>query len=153
MIEGVATKQLKVIRDSRGYLMEMLRCDDRDFFEKFGQVYLSVCNPGVAKAWHWHRHQTDHFVIVKGNAKVVLYDRREDSTTHGETQEFEMGEANPTLLVIPRGVAHGFKALDGEPAYLINVPDECYNYQEPDEHRLAFDDPTIGYDWGVEHGG
>ena len=41
MIEGVKVKRLKVIPDERGLLMEMMR-DDDEFFQKFGQVYLSV---------------------------------------------------------------------------------------------------------------
>ena len=68
MIQGVATKTLKVIADERGYLMEMMRSDD-PFFQKFGQCYLSVVYPGVVKGWHYHEKQTDHFVIVKGMAK------------------------------------------------------------------------------------
>ena len=48
MIQGVETKKLKVVTDDRGYLMEMLRCDD-NLFKKFGQVYLSVCNPDIVK--------------------------------------------------------------------------------------------------------
>jgi dTDP-4-dehydrorhamnose 3,5-epimerase len=59
-IEGVIVKKLRVIPDERGFLMEMLRCDD-DFFKAFGQVYLSVAYPGVVKGWHYHKHQTDHF--------------------------------------------------------------------------------------------
>ncbi len=72
-IEGVAVKPLRVIPDERGWLMEMLRCDD-DIFQKFGQVYVTVCYPSVVKAWHYHKLQTDYFVVVKGMAKVVLYD-------------------------------------------------------------------------------
>ena len=105
MIQGVEIKNLKVITDNRGFLMEMLRCDD-PIFEKFGQVYLSVCNPSIVKGWHYHKKQTDHFVIVKGNAKVVMYDIREDSPTKGEIQEVFMGEKNPILLKIPTFVLH-----------------------------------------------
>ncbi|MFV2082767.1 MAG: dTDP-4-dehydrorhamnose 3,5-epimerase, partial [bacterium] len=38
MIEGVKVKELKVIPDERGRLMEMLRSDD-DIYSQFGQVY------------------------------------------------------------------------------------------------------------------
>ena len=44
MIDGVKTKDLRVIPDERGLLMEMLRCDD-EIFQQFGQVYLSVVYP------------------------------------------------------------------------------------------------------------
>ena len=151
MISGVQTKKLKVIPDQRGLLMEMMRSDD-PFFQKFGQVYLSVCKPGYAKAWHYHKIQTDHFVIVKGNARVALYDGREDSPTRGETNDFEIGEKNSMLILIPPGVYHGYTALGDEPAYLVNTPTEPYNYKTPDEFRASFDDPKIGYDWGVTDG-
>jgi dTDP-4-dehydrorhamnose 3,5-epimerase len=82
MIHGVLTKLLKVIPDERGWLMEMLR-DDDPFYQRFGQVYLTVVYPEVVKGWHYHKKQTDHFVVVKGMSKVVLYDSREDSPTKG----------------------------------------------------------------------
>ncbi len=151
MIDGAVVKQLKVIPDERGYLMEMLRSDD-PVFERFGQSYVTACYPGVVKGWHYHRKQTDHFVCVKGMAKVVLYDSRETSPTHGQVQEFFMGERNPILLKIPRLVMHGFKAVGTETALIINFPTELYNYQEPDEYRVAWDSPDIPYDWGAKNG-
>ena len=151
MIEGVRTKRLKVIADERGFLMEMLR-DDDEFFQKFGQVYLSVVYPGVVKGWHYHRRQTDHFVIVKGMAKVVLYDTREGSKTKAEINEFFMGEQNPILLVIPPLVLHGMKGIGTEAAYLINTPTEHYIYDDPDEFRVPHDSPDVPYDWKRKDG-
>ena len=89
MIQDVVVKPLKVIADERGYLMEMLRVDD-PFFQSFGQVYCSVAYPGVVKGWHYHKVQWDHFVIVSGMMKVVLYDMRPDAKTRGEVNEFFM---------------------------------------------------------------
>ena len=48
MIKGVVVKQLRVIPDERGSLMEILRFDD-ELFEKFGQVYMTTTYPGVVK--------------------------------------------------------------------------------------------------------
>src|SRR3989338_2650495 len=152
MIHGVEIKKLKVISDNRGFLMEMLRCDDV-IFEKFGQVYLSVCNPKIVKGWHYHKKQTDNFVIVKGNAKVVLYDMREDSPTKGELQEVFMGGDNPVLLKIPTFVLHGMTPADDNPIYLVNCPTEPYDYKTPDEFRISFKSKDIPYDWGMEEGG
>ena len=152
MIDGVEIKNLKVVKDNRGFLMEMLRCDD-SIFEKFGQVYLSVCNSNIVKGWHYHKKQTDHFVIVNGNAKVVLYDMQENSRTKGEIQEVFMGENNPVLLKIPTFVLHGMTPADDNPIYLINCPTEPYNYKNPDEFRIDFKSRDIPYDWGLEEGG
>ena len=54
MIEGVATKPLRVFPDERGRLMEILR-DDDELFDRFGQVYMTTVYPGVVKAWHFHK--------------------------------------------------------------------------------------------------
>ena len=146
MIDGVHVKPLKVIPDERGFLYEMLRTDD-PFFQQFGQCYLTAVYPGVVKGWHWHKRQTDHFVCVKGMAKVVLYDRREDSPTHGEVNEFFMGERNPILLVIPRGVLHGMKGVGTETAMIINLPTHPYNHDRPDEYRVDPHDNDVPYSW------
>ena len=151
MIDGVRVKRLKVIPDERGMLMEMLR-DDDEFFQKVGQVYLSMVYPGVVKGWHYHKKQTDHFVFVKGMAKVVLYDDREGSGTRGEVNEYFMGEQNPILLVIPPLVLHGMKGIGTEPAYLINIPTEHYTYAEPDEFRVDPNSPEIPYRWERKDG-
>ena len=151
MIDGVKLKRLKVIPDERGMLMEMLR-DDDEIFQKFGQVYLSVVYPGVVKGWHYHKKQTDHFVFVKGMAKVALYDGRQGSKTHREVNEFFMGEQSPILLVIPPSVLHGMKGVGVEPAYLINIPTEHYVYDEPDEFRVDPHSPDIPYRWDRKDG-
>src|SRR5512136_521700 len=145
MIDGVEIKKLRLIPDERGFLMELLRSDD-PLFKKFGQVYLSVVYPGVIKGWHFHKVQTDFIAVIKGMAKVVLYDRRESSPTSGAVQELFMGELNPTLIRIPPLVLHGLKGIGAEPAYFINCPTELYNYEQPDEFRVDPYDPKIPYD-------
>jgi dTDP-4-dehydrorhamnose 3,5-epimerase len=151
MIDGVKVKELKVMPDERGLLMEMFRSDDPDF-QKFGQVYVTMVYPGVVKAWHYHKKQTDHFVCVGGMAKVVLHDTREGSTTKGETNEFVIGWQRQRMVIIPNGVYHGFTPVGTEPAFIVNVPTELYNYNDPDEFRLPADDPSIGYDWSPKNG-
>jgi len=145
-IEGVRVKPLEVHCDERGWLFEILRCDE-EIFQKFGQVYLTAAYPGVVKAWHMHRRQTDYFCCVAGMIKLVLCDRREGSPTKGTIEEFFAGERNPILVVIPPGVAHGFKCISGEPALVINVPTEPYNAAEPDEVRFPAHGGEIDYDW------
>ena len=82
LIAEVVVKPLRLIPDARGFLTEMLRADWPEF-ERFAQAYVTAAYPGVYKAWHRHRLQTDHFVCVHGMARVVLYDPREDSPTRG----------------------------------------------------------------------
>lgn len=153
MINGVKIKELKVLPDDRGFLMEMLRNDD-EVFDKFGQVYMTGVKRGVAKGWHYHKIQDDHFVCVSGKALVVLYDAREGSSTKGEVQEFILSEPTTEgehiLVKIPNGVYHGFTAVDCDEARIVNIPTQKYNYDEPDEHRCAWDCDEVPYKWPKE---
>ena len=151
MIDGVKVKQLRVIADERGRLMEILRADDPEFI-KFGQVYMTTVRPGVVKAWHSHKKQTDAMAVVAGMAKIVLYDGRKDSPTHGEVNEFFVGEHNPILVQIPSGVHHGMKGVGEREAIIINTVTEPYNRDEPDEFRLDPHDNDIPYDWALKEG-
>lgn len=151
LIHGVRTKPLKVIPDERGRLMEILRADD-DLFIQFGQAYVTAAYPGVVKAWHYHRHQIDHFMVLKGMMKVVLYDARPESPTHNTINEFFMGDHNPLLLQIPNLVYHGFKCIGETEALVLNLPTEVYNYDDPDEYRVDPHDNDIPYDWSRKDG-
>ncbi len=151
MIEGVKIKKLKVIPDERGRLMEILRRDE-EIFQRFGQVYMTTTYPGVIKAWHYHKIQTDNIAVVKGMLKVALYDPREGSSTRGEVDEFFIGEHNPLLIQVPPQVYHGWKCIGQQEAIVINCPTEPYNYKDPDEYRLPFDTDQIPYDWAIKMG-
>jgi dTDP-4-dehydrorhamnose 3,5-epimerase len=150
-IDGVRTKPLKLIPDERGWLMEILRCDDGELFVKFGQVYLSATYPGVVKAWHYHEKQIDNFACIAGMVKLVLIDTRPQSPTTGVINEFFVGVQNPMLVQVPNLVYHGWKCIGRDTAMVINVPTEPYHYAQPDEYRLAPHD-SLPYDWARRDG-
>jgi len=135
--------------------MEILRCDDA-CFERFGQMYMTTNYPGIVKAWHFHKIQTDNVCCLKGMIKIALYDARGDSSTKGKINEFFIGEHNPMLVKIPAGVYHGWKCISDEESIVVSAPTEPYNYQQPDEYRLPPDTNEIPYDWilapGKRHG-
>lgn len=131
--------------------MEILRSDE-ELFDKFGQVYMTTTYPGIIKAWHLHKLQTDNIAVLKGMLKLALYDDREGSPTRGEANEFFIGEHNPVLVQVPKDVYHGWKCVSETEAIVINIPTHVYNYKEPDEHRLPYNTDKIPYDWDVKHG-
>ena len=151
LIDSVIVKNLRVIPDERGRLMEILRNDD-PFFQKFGQVYMTTNYPGVVKAWHAHKMQTDHVACVSGMVKLVLFDGRENSPTYQKINEFFIGIHNPKLIVIPPGVYHGWKCISKEESVVVNIPNQVYNYSNPDEIREPIDAEFIPYDWEVKMG-
>ena len=100
-VEGVKIKKLRVLSDDRGRLMEILRCDDELFFQ-FGQIYITTTYPGLVKAWHLHKRQTDNVACIHGMIKVALYDPREKSPTFKEINQFYLGVQIPSSFRSPR---------------------------------------------------
>ncbi|MCK9614331.1 MAG: dTDP-4-dehydrorhamnose 3,5-epimerase family protein [Candidatus Omnitrophica bacterium] len=146
MIKGVGIKKLKVNYDTRGHLMEILRRDDK-IFKRFGQVYITTANPGVVKAWHYHKLQDDYFCCVFGKMRLALYDARKKSETYGKVMNFELGLNNPKLVKIPKGVYHGFKCISDVAAIVVNTPTLPYNKKKPDEYRVDAFNNDIPYNW------
>ncbi|EIT84616.1 dTDP-4-dehydrorhamnose 3 5-epimerase-like protein [Fictibacillus macauensis ZFHKF-1] len=150
MIEGVIVKKLVRHCDDRGYFTELVR-DDESLLARFGQASLSLSYPGVIKAFHYHEHQDDVWFFPSGNAQVVLYDLRENSVTKGETSVFYMGEDHPIVVLIPKGVAHGYRVLGNVPATILYFTTSSYNPDAPDEKRIPWDDPLINFDWSTKN--
>jgi dTDP-4-dehydrorhamnose 3,5-epimerase len=150
-IDGVKMKPLRLVADERGWLMELLRVDEADLFTSFGQVYVSATYPGVVKGWHYHRRQVDNFACVAGMVKLVLIDTRVGSPTEGTVNEFVIGVLNPMLIQVPNLVYHGWKCISVEPSLVVNVPNEPYHRDAPDEYRLE-PHGTLPYDWSRKDG-
>ncbi|MDD5110906.1 MAG: dTDP-4-dehydrorhamnose 3,5-epimerase family protein [Patescibacteria group bacterium] len=126
--------------------MEVVREDER-LLSHFGQTTFTVTHPGSIKAFHWHKKQDDVWFVASGHALVVLYDQREDSPTFRQTETITAGTDDYKVIVIPAGVVHGFKVLGDEPVYLFYHTTVSYQAKAPDEERIPYDDPTIGFDW------
>lgn len=152
-IDGVKIKKLKRIDDERGFLMEILR-DDDETFNKFGQVYVTACNPGYVKGWHLHKIQTDNFAVVSGKARILLCDKREESETYNECMEIiTSAEENQVLVTVPPGVLHGWECIGNEQLLVVNAPTHHYNYENPDEYRVDPFDNDITVRWNNKKGG
>src|SRR5262245_48599129 len=97
MIDGVVVKTASVHADDRGTLVEVVR-DDEPVFREVRQTTYTLAYPGVVKAFHWHRRQWDVWFFASGMAQVVLFDLRETSPTHGQTQVLYMGARHPLVV-------------------------------------------------------
>jgi len=150
MIEGVVVKECVVHSDDRGVLIEILR-DDEPVFREVKQSTFTLAYPGVIKAFHWHRRQWDVWFFVSGMAQVVMHDLRRSSATAGRTDVLYMGDRRPLVVAIPPLVAHGYRVLGAERCGLIYHTTEHYDPADPDEERIAHDDPRIGFDWRTKH--
>tara|TARA_B100001057_G_C22307303_1_gene740659 strand:+ start:109 stop:543 length:435 start_codon:yes stop_codon:yes gene_type:complete len=144
MIDGVKITPLKQIKDERGKIMHMLRSDSK-IFENFGEIYFSTVNPGFIKAWHLHKEATLNYVCVKGKVKLVLYDDRKKSSTHGKFQELTLSPEDYFLTTIPPLIWNGFKSLDKSESIIANCISLPHN--EKEMVRKDQTDNYFKYNW------
>jgi dTDP-4-dehydrorhamnose 3,5-epimerase len=152
LIEGVRAVPLSVWPDDRGYFLEILRCGQglaREFPSATTQVSATLSYPGTIKAFHYHLRQYDCWTPVAGMLQVALADLRPESPTFGIKNTLYLGSLRPWQVLIPPGVAHGYKVIGHDPALLVYVTSRFYDVG--DEGRVAHDDPRLNYDWAVQH--
>jgi len=164
-IDDVKVKTFKKWCDPRGYFIEQLKRGDLDdegniFIPEqttFAQMSRSLAYarggnpPELIKAFHWHKKQWDYWDVVQGNARVVLVDLRPESGTCGRIQTLILGENAPAMVAIPPLVAHGYQILDLRDLLLNYYVTEPYDPAAPDEGRIAWNDPRIGFDWTIQN--
>ncbi len=150
MIQDVKIKPIKKFSDDRGFFAEIIK-EGEDTFQTVKQTSYTETHPGVIKAFHWHKKQWDVWFVVRGMAQVVLHDLRPESLTKGETQVIYAGQDNQCLISIPPGVAHGYRVLGNEKVCLFYHTSEAYDSTEPDEERIDYNDPQIGFDWTTKN--
>lgn len=151
LIDGVRVSPRDLWPDDRGHFLEVARLGRglaSGFDSASTQVSASASYPGTIKAFHYHVHQTDLWVPCQGMLQAALVDLRDASPTFGRRNTFYVGTLRPWQLLIPPGVAHGYKVIGDGPAVLAYVTDRFYD--PSDEGRLPYDDPRIAYDWETQ---
>jgi dTDP-4-dehydrorhamnose 3,5-epimerase len=151
LIEGVRIEPIALWPDDRGHFLEVLRVG-RGLAARFPaestQVSATLTNPGVVKAFHYHLRQFDCWTAVNGMLQVALADMRTNSPTYGQRNTMYVGAMRPWQILIPPGVAHGYKVISREPAMLVYVTSRFYD--PADELRLPYDDANVAYDWETQ---
>ena len=150
-IEGLKIITPTVFGDERGYFMETYNYKDyaaAGIDMEFVQDNQSMSTKGVLRGLHFQINypQTKLVRVIKGAVFDVAVDLRKGSATYGKWYGVELTEENKKQFLIPRGFAHGFLVRS-------EVAEFCYKcddfYHPNDEGGLAWNDPTIGIDWGV----
>ena len=136
-ISGLQIFELGNVLTRSGFMTEIFRTDWPVVGISVRQVNWVQLNPGAVTDWHAHAGQTDHLVGVSGTIKLALWDGREDSPTKGTTEIVRMGSLRPVLVVVPSGVWHGLRNESGKAAGYINVIDQLYHHERPDNWRLS----------------
>jgi len=141
MIDGVIIKELNQFKDERGWLAELWRRDETDYAP--AMAYVSRTEQDIIRGPHEHRAQSDYFVFSgPGTFELYLWENREGRERYREREVLTVGEENPTLVIVPPGVVHGYKCVRG-PAFSINLANTLYKgegkKEEVDEIRWEKD--------------
>jgi dTDP-4-dehydrorhamnose 3,5-epimerase len=140
-LKGVKTYELNILPDERGFFAEALRKNWKELLEEewVTQANISYSYPNIVRAWHKHqRGQTDYFLVLKGAMKICAY---EEET--GKMAEVIASGEKPTLVRIPGKYLHGTRTVSNEPSLTVYFVTRLYDYQNPDETRRPWNDPTI----------
>lgn len=131
MIDGVIIKKLETFGDSRGWLMEIFRQDE--FEHEPVMAYVSETKPGVIRGPHEHKNQSDFFAFLSGEFILYLWDNRQGAANYRQLEKIEVGEKNPSLVIVPPGVVHAYKCVSDQSGIIINLPNQLYKGKDKKE--------------------
>ena len=140
-IEGVVIEKLIKFSDERGFLVETFRKDNLSDDLQPVMSYVSYTRPGIARGPHEHLKQIDIFCFMgPGNFRIKLWDNRKESKTYKFYMEIVGGKDNPIRVIVPPGVAHGYRNISPEAdGMVLNYSDKLYRgwdrKEEVDEIR------------------
>jgi len=157
---GVKVFSPKINNDERGFVSEIFRSNWSEFFgnDYPKQINISKSKPGVIRAWHRHKNnQIDFFTVLKGKMKICVYDDDKNSSTFGKLVEIIADENHLQIIKVPGHFWHGTKTLGTESSYTVYFINNLYNYENPDEERMSWNDQSVvdpitqkPYDWNKD---
>ena len=152
-LDGVVLVEPTVHGDERGFFVETFSKDawaelgvDADFV----QHNHSRSSHGTLRGLHFQTSpgQAKLLRCARGAILDVAVDLRRDSSTYGQWEGHVLDDEKHHQLFVPIGFAHGFVVLSdvADVAYLVSSV-----YDPATEAGIAWDDPDVGVDWGVEN--
>ena len=146
-IEGVVIQPLKQIADKRGLVLHMLK-NNSNLFKQFGEIYFSEIHSGLVKAWKRHKKQSQNLVVPLGKIRLVIYDDRPNSNTHGKIAQCKLGRPEDYRLIhIPPMLWYGFQGIGDQTSMIANYTDLPHDPEEMES--LSSDTSQIPYQWKI----
>ncbi len=150
-IKGIFEVCLKPHKDNRGFFM---RSFDKNIFEKYGLNYNWVQEnhsrsgkKGTLRGLHFQlppHSETKLIRCIRGKILDVFVDLRKNSKSFGEWGSVELSEENQKMILLPKGIAHGFCTMADETEILYKV-DEFYTPHA--EMGIKWNDKDLDIDW------
>lgn len=132
-------------KDLRGSFTEVF-CDHWELPVTPTQWSLVNSRHRVLRGMHFHLRHDEYISVIRGRAIIGLYDLRLDSLSFGTSAMILLTEQDPTCLVFPAGIVHGWYFLE-ETTHLQAVSESYKYYGATDNHGCIWSDPDLGLDW------
>lgn len=151
-LPGVIIFEPSIFKDGRGFFFESYREDTlqaQGICTDFVQENLSVSMRHVLRGLHYQLKfpQAKLCRVLSGEVLDVAVDIRNGSPTFGQNVAVHLSSDNFRMLYIPRGFAHGMLALTEKTIFQY----KCDAYYSPQDSKgVAWNDPDLGIEWGVE---
>jgi dTDP-4-dehydrorhamnose 3,5-epimerase len=151
-LPGVFVLEPRVFGDERGFFLESFNeraMRELGIEEHFVQDNHSCSSRNVLRGLHYQIRQTQGKLVrvVEGEILDVAVDLRRSSPTFSRWDAVRLSGENKRMLWIPRGFAHGFCVISEKAHVFYKTTD----YYAPEHERtLAWNDPELGIDWGLE---
>jgi len=150
-INGLKILVPNVFEDKRGKFVKTFNdtfFQEHDLNIEIKETYYSLSNKNVIRGMHFQSPPDDHIKLVyvpHGKILDVVLDIRKDSLTYGKYFSIELSSENSKILIIPKGLAHGFKSLadDTNVTYM-----QTTTYSPNCDHGIRFD--SFGFNWKVQ---
>jgi dTDP-4-dehydrorhamnose 3,5-epimerase len=151
-IEGVMVARLVPHTDHRGHLTQIMSSVNPIWDEPVVHAYHVTVNPGRIKGWGMHRRQADRHYSFGGEGRLVLYDGRDESPTHGRVAQIHFSDVSRGVAYIPPGIWHAAHNTGDRPWQMINFPTRAYDSANPDKYRMDPHSGEIPFDFTLEDG-
>jgi len=147
-IDGLKILEPKIFEDIRG---KFIKTFNNDFFKEnelnidIKETYYSISNKNVIRGMHFQTPPADHVKLVYvpfGRIMDVVLDLRKKSPTYGQYFSTELSSINGKVLIIPKGLAHGFKSLENN-TNVTYMQTSCY--APNNDEGIRYD--SFGFDW------
>lgn len=153
-LPGVYIVEPIVHGDHRGWFMETYServMKEANLTYHFVQDNMSyTAKKHTLRGLHFQNHPMAQAKLVRAGRGAVLdvaVDIRKGSPMYLKWVAVELSDENKRQLLIPRGFAHGFLTLTDDVEFIYKV-DNLYSAEK--DRGIAFNDPLVGVDWGIE---
>lgn len=149
-LHGCLVIEPTIFEDERGSFFESYQKEKLDkmlgFEVNFVQTNQSISKKGTLRGLHFQegKHAQAKLVsVVKGSVFDIVVDIRKYSPTYGSHIKVELSDSNKKSIFIPKGMAHGFVALE-ETVFTY----QCDNFYNKDsESGIIYNDKILDIKW------